>query len=242
MKEFLKNIIRQTLIKLQLPITQNIRYDILTEKILSNVLHSDSNCIDIGAHKGEILSRLLKHSPIAKHIAFEPIPYLFEGLKSKFGNKAVIYPFALSDHAGVTEFNLVLDDPAYSGLKKRKYKTDKPSIQTIQVVVKTLDELIPADSKKIDLIKIDVEGGEFDVLKGAEKLLLRDKPLLIFECGKGASEYYGAEPGELFQYLQMLDYKIFTLNSFYKKEPPLGLAEFKLIFEEGSDYYFVGVV
>lgn len=239
MKKFAKNIIRQILIKLQLPVTKNIRYDILTEKILKQELKSDSNCIDVGAHKGEILSSLLKYSPKGRHIAFEPIPYLYAGLKNKYSNNVDIYPYALSDHAGTTEFNLVLDDPAYSGLKQRKYKTETPSIETIQVEVKTLDQLLPLNSRKIHLIKIDVEGGEFDVLKGAQELLKRDKPILIFECGKGASEYYGAGPLELIEYLKSVGYNLYTLDSYYHKKSELESSQFKLIFESGSDYYFV---
>lgn len=241
MKSFLKNIIRKTLIQLRIPVTKNISYDILTEKILRRELKADSSCIDVGAHKGEILESLLRYAPQGKHIAFEPIPYLNNLLKTKFSDKADIHPYALSDHAGKTEFNLVLDDPAYSGLKKRKYKTETPSIETIQVEVKTLDEVVRNLDRKIALIKIDVEGGEFDVLKGAAQLLKRDKPTLIFECGKGASEYYGSGPGEIYSFLSRFDYKIYSVTNYLKGPQKLEKEEFIQIFENRTDYYFIAI-
>lgn len=44
-----------------------------------------------------------------------------------------------------------------------------------------LDDLIPALVRHVDFIKIDVEGAELEVLKGASKLVKRDKPVLIIE-------------------------------------------------------------
>jgi hypothetical protein len=90
------------------------------------------------------------------------------------------------------------------------------------------------------LIKIDVEGGEFAVLKGAEKLLKRAQPILIFECGMGASEYYGTTPEALFDYLNQLGYGIFLLSCWLRKKPKLSKAEFCRIFNDNSEYYFVG--
>ena len=146
---------------------------------MKKVIQKDSNCIDIGCHKGEILQFILKLAPQGKHFAFEPIPYLYDQLNVKFKNQATIFPFALSDKNGQTTFNLVKNAPAYSGINKRKYAVENPEIEEIQVELKQLDEVIPAETK-IDLIKIDVEGGEFDVLKGAKNILKNHQPILVW--------------------------------------------------------------
>ena len=57
---------------------------------MKKVIKPQSNCIDVGCHKGEMLELMFKYSPKGKHFAFEPIPYLFERLKVNFGNKATI--------------------------------------------------------------------------------------------------------------------------------------------------------
>lgn len=239
MKKLVKGVVRWLCITLRIPLTKNLEYDIQTERILKTVLKSDSNCIDIGAHKGEILDLFMKYAKDGKHLAFEPIPYLYDGLVSKYGSKVEVLPYALSTYSGKTEFNLVLDDPAYSGLKQRQYKSKDTSIQKIMVEVRTLDELVLNRAHAIDLIKIDVEGGEFDVLKGAEKLLAAQKPLLIFECGKGASDFYGTKPEDIYKFLQGLGYHITTLKGFLNNDC-LTAQRFCQLFSTGEEYYFVG--
>ncbi len=234
----LKNTLRLVLNFFHLDLTKNLEYDRLTKSIMKKVIQKDSNCIDIGCHKGEILQFILKLAPNGQHFAFEPIPYLYTQLNVKFKNQARIFPFALSDKSGQTTFNLVKNAPAYSGINQRKYAVEKPEIEEIQVELKQLDEVIP-ETTQIDFIKIDVEGGEFDVLKGAKNLLSRHHPIIVFECGIGASEFYGTNPVELFNYLDNLNYKISILRAYMQKDNPLTVLEFEQAFIQNTDYYFI---
>lgn len=234
----LKDTLRLVLNFLHLDLTKNLEYDRLTKSIMKKVIQKNANCIDVGCHKGEILQSIIKLAPGGKHFGFEPIPYLYDNLKLKFDGQATILPYALSDKSGQTTFNLVKNAPAYSGINKRKYAVADPEIEEIQVELKQLDEVIPSETK-IDLIKIDVEGGEFDVLKGAKNILKNHQPILIFECGIGASEFYGTNPAELFQYLQDLNYKISTLRAYMKHQDSLTISEFEQAFTNNTDYYFI---
>ncbi len=224
---------------IHLDLTKNLEYDRLTKLIMRRVINNNSNCIDVGCHKGEILDIILKYSPEGKHYAFEPIPYLFIQLEKKYKNKALVYPYALSDKTGNSSFQFVKNAPAYSGIKKRKYDIARPNIEEIKVELRTLDEIIPADTK-IDFIKIDVEGGEFGVIKGAKKLLKNSQPNVVFECGLGASEYYGTNPIELYNFItKEAGLKISTLKSFIKNSKPLTSNEFDDYFKKNKEYYFV---
>ena len=227
----LKDSIRELLIDLHLDLTKNLEYDRLTRVILKKSLAVNHNCIDIGCHKGEILDLMLTYAPKGKHFGFEPIPYLFENLKTKYKDLATIYPYALSNESGTTEFNLVKNAPAYSGIKERKYDIKNPEIEKIQVTLKSLDEIIPQD-QKVHFIKIDVEGGEFGVLKGGLQLLKKNLPIVLFECGKGGSDYYGTQPNELYDFLSKeVGLNIYTLKSYIKKEKALSSAQFVNYFE-----------
>jgi len=115
-----KELIRKILIATGLDITKNIKYDRLTLQILKRVIKKDSNCIDIGAHKGEILSQIIRLAPEGIHFAFEPIPELFENLKINFP-QVTLYPYALCNSKGESFFQWVKNAPAYSGLRKRTY-------------------------------------------------------------------------------------------------------------------------
>lgn len=234
----MKDKIKSLLHWLKLDVTKNIQYDRLTALILKKVIKIDSNCIDIGCHKGEILSEMVKLSPKGKHYAFEPIPSFYEDLKDNFAFTCAIYPWALSDEEGVTTFNYVKNAPAYSGLNKRAYAINNPEIEEIEVEVKRLDDLVPK-SVPITLIKIDVEGAEFKVLKGAKELLTRDKPIVIFECGLGASDFYSTNPSELFDFLNECGLKISFLKNWLKGEASATEKEFLKAYKTNNEYYFI---
>jgi len=234
-----KEIIRKSLVFLHLDLTKNLKYDRLTTLIMRKELKIDSNCIDVGCHKGEILDLMFKFSPKGSHYAFEPIPYLYNDLATRFKNRAEIYSCALSDTKGNTTFHLVKNAPAYSGIKKRRYDISNPEIEEINVELRTLDSIIPKGNK-IDLIKIDVEGGEFGVLKGAKELIKRDKPIIIFECGMGASDFYGTDPKDLFDYINKeFGMSIFTLSDFSADRKSMTIDDFAEYFENNKEYYFV---
>ncbi len=234
-----KDIARNILISLHLDLTKNLKYDRLTKLIMKQIIKPDSNCIDIGCHKGEMLESILKLAPHGNHYAFEPIPRFYNHLQTFFKDKATIYPYALAEKPGKSTFNYVKNAPAYSGLKERKYNIENPEIEEITVEVKPLDILITPDTK-IDFVKIDVEGAEFGVLKGAKQLLKSNKPYIIFECGLGASEYYQTNPEELFGFINNeIGLNISLLQSYINRENPLISEEFINHFNENSEYYFI---
>lgn len=235
----IKDLVRSILQFLHLDLTRNLEYDRLTRKIMEQTVRPGINCIDVGCHKGEILDIILKQSPKGQHFAFEPIPPLFAELKRKYGEQCTVFPFALSDTEGTTTFNFVRNAPAYSGINKRKYAVAEPDIEEIDVELRTLDDVIPSGTH-IGLIKIDVEGAEMGVLRGAKELLNRDRPLVIFECGLGASEFYGTKPEDVFGFFSS-DVKmgIYTLRDFIAKRNPMTRESFVEVFNANSDYYFV---
>lgn len=224
------------------PLTVNEKYDRQTKAVLRKKLVADSVCVDAGCYKGEILSLMMQHAPKAKHFAFEPIPAQFNYLKEKFGNKAQLFPFALGNDNKETIFHYVKSNPTYSGLQQRQYKGEE-DIEQIKVQVRKLDEIIPADVP-VRLIKIDVEGGEYDLLQGAQNILSQWKPILVFEHGIGAADRYGVKPGDLYQYLvNTLGYKICLMGDFLKNENTRGFTqpEFEEQFWKGLNCYFIAV-
>lgn len=238
MIEVLKNIAKKIILLSPVAFTQNERYDRLTKKIIFKVCQSNSVCIDVGTHDGKILKMMIDAAPQAMHYAFEPIPELFESLKNNFSRYAKIYPVALSDKKETTPFNLVLTDMAYSGLHKRAYDKKEKDI-SIVVETELLDAVIPA-TEKIALIKMDVEGAELLVMKGAVKTIFQSKPLLLFEFGKAGATAYNYNDEDMFQFItQTLQYNIYTLNSWLKNKPSLTPESFSDNFRSGKEYFFV---
>lgn len=238
MREILKRIIGLS----PWPLTLNEKYDRQTKAVISKVCERNSNCIDIGCFKGEILKLMIRFAPEGRHIAFEPIPDEYQLLKNKFSDKADIYPFAIGNENKETIFNYVTSNPTYSGLKKRQYKREE-NVKEITIQVRPLDQVVLIDLP-IQLIKIDVEGGEFDVLKGAVNTLARWRPYLIFEHGKGGSDVYGVQPGDVYDFLTNdLQYRICLMSDFLQNEQTKGFSKsaFTQQYEQELNCYFLAI-
>lgn len=233
-----KKWIKRILILFNLHLTQNMKYDRDTEQIIAKLAKEGKikNGVDVGVLDGEILELFLEYLPKGRHFGIEPLPHKFETLKQRFGSEVQLLNYALGKEDTTTSFNFVKTNPSYSGLKERKYPKQE-QIEKIEVAVRRLDGLLP--DEKIDLIKIDVEGAELDVLKGAETILKKEKPYLIFECGLGAAEYYGTTPEEVFDFLGKLGYQIFLMADWLKEKESVDRATFIEIFKQNKEYYFL---
>jgi FkbM family methyltransferase len=221
-------------------IDKNFYYDALTDLIFKRELRDDANCVDVGCHQGAILQMMMAYAPKGKFFCFEPLPHLFEFLTEHYGDNAQVSlnNVALSDSQGESSFNYVISNPGYSGLLKRRY--DRPEEEDIKITVKTeLMDTVLGDTP-VDVIKIDVEGAELQVLRGAKQLLKRDKPLVVFEHGLGAADYYKTRPEDIYELLcEDCGLSITLLNRFLKNQPPLTKAEFAEQFDQCLDYYFL---
>jgi FkbM family methyltransferase len=213
-------------------------YDQQAFAVMQRCLNTDSNCVDVGCHKGVLLSEILRFAGGGTHYAFEPIPQLYEELVLSFPN-VKLYNLALSDTAGESTFQHVTSNSAYSGLKKRRYPRDYEIVEEIKVKTDLLDNIIPEDLP-VSLIKIDVEGGELQVLRGALNTICRNRPVIIFEHGLGAADYYGTRPHEVYDFLT-IDCKIEVslMEDWLKRGGPLSRARFTHEFHQGLNFYFI---
>lgn len=235
MKKFLKKIASS----LPFALTKNIKYDQLTQQVIKKVCKEATNCIDVGCHKGEILDLMIEAAPKGKHFGFEPIPELYSNLKTKYKNTGcTISKIALSNKSGMTSFNYVLTNPSYSGIKKRNYDRVNEKDTKIDVQTEKLDVVV-GDSYNTGLIKIDVEGAEMLVLEGAVKTIARCKPFIIFEFGLGASDVYGTEPKELFEFFSKLNYKLGLLDHWLENQHSLTLKDLEEEYFNKSNHYFI---
>ncbi|OON68020.1 FkbM family methyltransferase [Hymenobacter sp. CRA2] len=237
MKEVLKAIIK----RLPIAFTKNQQYDEQTRAVIKRVCRPESTCIDIGCHKGEVLDLMLAAAPQGRHFGFEPLPDLYAELKRRYADtgKAQILNVALSNATGTATFNYVISNPAYSGLQKRTY--DKPDEQdtTIEVQTDLMDRVI-ADTQRVDLIKIDVEGAELQVLEGAVETLRRTRPVVIFEHGLGAADCYGTRPEQVYDLLtEKAGLRVSLMKRWLRQEAPFTRQEFVQQFEQGKNYYFI---
>jgi FkbM family methyltransferase len=201
-----------------------VRDDAYVRALLRSTLGAGSSCIDVGAHSGSFLRQFLEFAPLGRHWAFEPIPTLAAQLRREFSTVEV-HECALSDHDGHAIFQYVPEMPAWSGLRPQPYPRSTTP-QPTEVAIRRLDGLIPEDLA-IAFVKIDVEGAELEVLKGAEAVLLRCRPIVLFECAKIHHAHYATTPQDVYEVLARCGLGVFLMD----QTGPLTAAEFARIYE-----------
>jgi FkbM family methyltransferase len=175
---------------------------------LASTLRGDGIYIDVGANRGQVLRDAVRVAPRARHVAFEPIPALADGIAREFPH-VDCRRLALGAVAEEATFCHFTSLDGWSGLRRNPHVSDEQGRpQYITVQVSTLDrevgELEPA------VVKIDVEGAELAVLEGGRSLLARARPLVIFEHVVSATQLYGVSPGAAWDLLHELRYEVYS--------------------------------
>jgi FkbM family methyltransferase len=214
---------------------RNLQYDRETVEVMRRELTAESSCIDIGAHKGEILEYMKTLAPRGRHIAFEPIPHLAAALRANFPG-VEIHEAACSDKPGYARFVLVENALAYSGLRQRIYDRPDARLMNIQVQVVRVDDLV---AHPVSLIKIDVEGGEYHALLGAERTISSYRPVIVFEAGEKSTGQYGVGPHDFTSFFGRLGYRLSTMEHWLEFKPALTDEEFVDDWHSNREYCFI---
>lgn len=189
---------------------QALREDLAMEVILASLLPSDGSYVDVGANRGQTLRDAVRIAPRGQHVAFEPIPTLAAQVAREFPS-VDCRTMAIGARQEVTKFCHFTKLDGWSGLRRYPSVSDAVGRPVfIDVNVSTLDAELAALTPTV--VKIDVEGAELAVLKGARSLLARAHPIVIFEHVLEASAMYGDPPEGPWDLLSAFGYRIFSLT------------------------------
>ena len=182
-----------------------------TQQILKRILAEGSVFIDVGANIGyftRMASHLVGHSGMV--YAFEPLPeaytLLMDNTQDLSNVKAL--PFAAADSSGETELYA-----HRSGDRSSLLAVDPMRVVKVKKV--TLDSLLNEVSR-VDLVKIDVEGSETMVLKGAKQLFRKCHPIVLFEYLDSPEARSLAQKDDFetfFSSIPEADYTLFKVNN-----------------------------
>jgi FkbM family methyltransferase len=172
--------------------------------------------LDVGAHHGlyTLLSSKLV-GPSGRVISFEPSPrerkQLVRNVRINFCSNVMIEPYALGKEPARN--NLYVVEGAEDGCNSLRPPVVVSRTSTVRVDVVTLDQIVPKlRVTKVDFIKLDVEGAELDVLKGALGLLqTAPRPVLLVEVYDIRTQPWGYEAREIVQFLDEQGYRWFKL-------------------------------
>ena len=216
----------------------NARYNDETVEVMRRVMRPDSTGVDVGAYIGELLEPMVAIAPRGRHYAFEPQRDRFEELARRFP-QVQVFDFALGDTRGPKPFILALDAPARSGFKRREYPPGEDRTRETTVEVRRLDDVVAADAP-VAFIKIDVEGAEFLVLRGARSTIARTRPVIVFEFGLGSAEAYGTTAEAVWDFMRTtLEMRLWLMADWIAGRPPLSRDDFRANFYKRREYMFL---
>jgi FkbM family methyltransferase len=190
------------------------------DRLFEAVIRPDSNCVDVGAHIGSTLSAIIGLAPRGKHLAFEPVPRKAAWLRRKFP-EVDVRNVALADTTGSVRFG---EDSrsAFSSI----LPAGPPRRGEFTVPCDRLDNIVDPD-RRADFLKVDVEGAELMVLRGATGVLQRDHPVILFESGPGGAEKFGLTRDQLFTFLTGdMGYSIYLIGDYLRGAGPIDLPTF----------------
>jgi FkbM family methyltransferase len=173
--------------------------DQMAVPMLIQLLQDGETFVDIGSHIGSVIASVLHERPNSPVIAFEAIPEKADYLRRRFP-KVAVHCCALSEEEGEASF-YITDQSGYSSLAKVPGKE-------IKVSTCRLDDVLA--NERVHAMKIDVEGAELGVLRGAEEVVATSRPVIMFESGPGNVLGYTKEA--LFDWFASREYGIMAPN------------------------------
>lgn len=155
---------------------------------LTQTLNPGCTVIDVGANKGCFLRAFSRAVPIGQVIAFEPQQVLADYLRTNclrgWGGRmpnVKVENMGVSDQVGSMELLIPGKKESSPSASFETHNKENGPCKTTQVPVTTLDHYFAETNCQIGAIKIDVEGHELSVLKGAKNLLSTQSPTIVCE-------------------------------------------------------------
>jgi FkbM family methyltransferase len=179
--------------------------------------------VDVGANIGVYtMLAAKKGGSSGKVISLEPIPQMFqqlsEGVRLNGYTNVLVYNVAAWEQN--RQLKMFCSEPQNLGSYGVDINEEKKSGINVQAV--RIDDLMnQLGILRVDLIKIDVEGAELPVLKGAMQTLCRHRPILVLEIDPTLMSRYDHKIEDIWAYLKALSYECYAIGesgSFYRED------------------------
>jgi len=200
-------------------------------------LSENAIIFDVGANIGAMALQFAKQSPLGRVYAFEPTFYAFAKLKRnlalnpELANRIVaIQSFVSSETSGEANIKAYASWKVGGSDDSGKHLIHGGTVKPAQGIgAISLDDFCEQNNiEKLDFIKIDTDGHELEVLKGAQKIIGKFKPAIIFEIGIYLLQERGVDFSDYLKFFASLNYCLLNCDSLreitadnYRRHVPL---------------------
>lgn len=188
------------------------RYERAEFDLWRRLVPSGATVADVGANIGWYCAHMAAHDPTARIFAFEPVPGTFEWLRRTMALNSlpnvVIEQLAISDRPGTLVIHV---DPTIAGAASAHPTVYGDTSSPVEVRAVTLDEYAAAHNLRLDAIKLDVEGGELAVLRGAGRILDEHRPMVFTEMLRRHARAFGYHPNDIIALMESRGYACFRV-------------------------------
>lgn len=216
-------------------IAKNHIYDRYVGNQIKNYINQNGVILDVGANVGGLTLPFAKIlAPLGKVYAFEPDLQIIDQLKKNIEindlKNVTIVPMALQENQDIQEIEFIQrrkndeDGRINKGLSTiQKIDNDyKKSFKLKKQIVKctTIDYFVKKEKiERLDLIKLDVEGAEYRVLKGGIKTIQKNLPIIVYESSSIHDKVFNFSNSEkTFQLIKNEGYQQFKIMNTEKLE------------------------
>jgi FkbM family methyltransferase len=215
------------------------QYQIPELDYLRRFISENGVSVDIGAHAGSWLFPLGKLSNKGRVYGFEALPYYAQVLRltaKMVGPANITIENCAVTEKGHTEEKLAWKDASGKRLTGFTHLavTSEGDQQCVHVPTVTLDEYFEKEPGKIQFIKVDVEGAEARVFRGAQSILQRHRPVVFTELLSAYLGRYGYTIADVYTMFEKLNYLPFRFSEGMKVVPVDGPHA-----HQGNDVLFV---
>ena len=218
------------------------------EPILSKILfHTGINArtfVDVGANAGFYSLSLAILNPEVKTISIEPnaevAAILAKNIEiNNLDKRITIVNSAVGSNVEESRTLFIPKITGTGGGSLNNLHPEEGKPITKEIKVDTLDNLI-SNMEPMDLMKIDVEGFEFEVIKGSENLIEKWHPIIFVELLRKWMAPFNAHPQDVVKFLTSRDYICFSIGDEKISRIALideGTSETNFIFVHRSDQF-----
>jgi len=182
-------------------------------KLAYDNLDPVKDAIDVGANVGFYTVMMANRLQGQRVLSIEPVPetreVLTRNLEINSLSNVEVAAVAVGSNRGRGILSVSPNQPEYSSLGEITHPSmhDSKTVD-IPIPVDTIDSLVATYGLDVGFIKLDIEGGELEALKGAKSTLLQQRPAILMETAQSLLESKGASVNQLLEFMEDHNYDV----------------------------------